>query len=614
MNRLDTPHSTRHGTAAVAPADARLQQFASRFSLGPTTDAEARRFHAFIISYVKAVGSFEVLFSVTGEPYVDRSWSDHGLEAHKDYREQVFQWCQRVLATKSVQVGSSEAYGLTTVCAPVVCLDKVVRVWVVVIPQDHASGALTYQHMQTASQYYSLWHERRMASTSSMEADALERIVDWTAAIQRCDSIAEAAHALAAAVRHLPDVLYTAIALPGRGTLRVEALAGSGRHTNTSALLTALRQCANESLLHRGGNHWPPSSEQAGHALLAHRHAAQALGARNIATQQLRTRNGELVGVVVWCEAEEPPECQHALLMKAAEIPLGESLDAVHRKQPGQIRRMLTCAGRLFRSTKGWIAAAMLITLAASMFLPVPYRVRCDCQLEPAVRRFAVAPFDGIVQQGFVKSGDVVEKGQLLARMDGRELQWELAGVVAERQRAEKQREVHIVDERVPEAIMSALQQQQLASRLELLQHRTAQLEIRAGTDGFVLSGDLDANRNAPVKMGDPLYEIGPLSPVKMVVRIPPEDIGYVRQGASVKVWLEGRPWEPIESSISRLLPRSQLVDSRNVFLAEVELDNLEAKLRPGMRGVVRITCDAFPLGWNLFHKPWEFLVTRVGW
>ena len=49
-----------------------------------------------------------------------------------------------------------------------------------------------------------------------------------------------------------------------------------------------------------------------------------------------------------------------------------------------------------------------------------------------------VAPFDGVFEKSLVRPGDVVNKNQKLAQMDGRELRMELAGVVADYHRARK--------------------------------------------------------------------------------------------------------------------------------------------------------------------------------
>ena len=65
----------------------------------------------------------------------------------------------------------------------------------------------------------------------------------------------------------------------------------------------------------------------------------------------------------------------------------------------------------------------------------------------------------------------------------------------------------------------------------------------------------------------------------------------------------EGRPLEIDQHS----LPES-LLEKRATFVTL----NEDGKLRPGMRGRVKIRSGWKPLGWVLFHKPWNYV--RVRW
>jgi hypothetical protein len=72
-----------------------------------------------------------------------------------------------------------------------------------------------------------------------------------------------------------------------------------------------------------------------------------------------------------------------------------------------------------------------------------------------------------------------------------------------------------------------------------------------------------------------------------------------------------GRVWE---GSLERLHPRSEVRDDKNVFIAEVALDNAEALLRPGMEGRAKIVSGPQRLGWILFHEPYYRLASWLGW
>ena len=131
-----------------------------------------------------------------------------------------------------------------------------------------------------------------------------------------------------------------------------------------------------------------------------------------------------------------------------------------------------------------WAIPIALVVITLMMMFPVVYRVRCNCVVEPVSKRFAVAPFDGLITAGFVKPGDVVEQNQLLAEVDGRTIRWELAGIAAERKQSLRQREIELADENVPEALLAELENKKLAARENILQHRRNHLKVRSPIDG----------------------------------------------------------------------------------------------------------------------------------
>ena len=65
---------------------------------------------------------------------------------------------------------------------------------------------------------------------------------------------------------------------------------------------------------------------------------------------------------------------------------------------------------------------------------------------------------------------------------------------------------------------------------------------------------------------------------------------------------------------IVTLHPRAELREHQSVFVAQIRLENPDGVLRPGMKGQAKIYGRAYPLGWNLFHRPLEWLRVRMGW
>src|SRR3569623_2185963 len=107
--------------------------------------------------------------------------------------------------------------------------------------------------------------------------------------------------------------------------------------------------------------------------------------------------------------------------------------------------------------------ALVAVVTACVLSLPLHYRLRGACELQPAVRRFVAAPVDGIFEKSLAKPGDVVVRGQVLGQMDGRELRIELAGLSADQTRAAKSSDVNRADGKVAAAQIDQLELERLA-------------------------------------------------------------------------------------------------------------------------------------------------------
>lgn len=85
-----------------------------------------------------------------------------------------------------------------------------------------------------------------------------------------------------------------------------------------------------------------------------------------------------------------------------------------------------------------------MTVVAAVLLIPMDYRVQCDLELQPVSRRFVAAPFAAPLEECFVEPGDIVAENEILARLDGRELKWELAGIRADLGKARKEYNTHL--------------------------------------------------------------------------------------------------------------------------------------------------------------------------
>lgn len=387
--------------------------------------------------------------------------------------------------------------------------------------------------------------------------------------------------------------------------------------------VTARQSAAQESIARSAISVWPCQQSEKRHALLAQQQLAETEAARLTVSAPFDLADGQAFAVVV-CTANWSSTNQHvspdsvsreiARFLNASAGPLAvalkirNQLDRPWWKKAGSKIRTF-CATR-----RNQLIAAIIIVCAAAMLIPVDYKVTCQVELQPVLRRFIAAPFAAQLKTCLVEPGDIVEKGQLLAVLDGREIQWELSGVLSDLEKAKKERNTYLSERSFGLAAIARHEAQRMQNQASQLQGRLSQLEIRSPMDGVIVSGDLKDTEGAPLETGQSLFEVAPLDRMKVHIGVPEDDIRHVATNMAAAVQLDAMPSETLATELEIIRPTAEIFEDDNVFVAEAEIDNSDRLLRPGMRGQAKVSTGKQPLGWNLFHKPVAWLVGWLGW
>lgn len=360
---------------------------------------------------------------------------------------------------------------------------------------------------------------------------------------------------------------------------------------------------------------WPALEEASAGGLLAHRQFAEANHVAAMVSSPLRDASGQLRGAwLVVGSADRVLDAKVSSFLHAAESSVASALHLVARAEEGPLQQIWSQVRRTWRAKRTRTNLTIMALLTMVMCLPLRYRPNCDCTVEPVPRRYIAVPFNGPLKEVLVEPGDKVEAGQLLARMDGREIRWELAGTLAELHRAEKQRTGHLAAHDSGKAEVARFEVEQLKIRTELLEHRNLNLQINSPIAGVVVSGDLEEAEGMPLETGQTLFEIAPLAEMRIDVAIAQDNFAHVRVGMPATVRLDAYPMRTFETTIERIHPRADLQDGENVFMAEVRLANSDGALSPGMRGTARIEGEQHTLAWILLHRPYAAAIAWLGW
>jgi hypothetical protein len=343
---------------------------------------------------------------------------------------------------------------------------------------------------------------------------------------------------------------------------------------------------------------------------LAHAELAEQSGHPNVCSVPL-VHGGHAIGVLTLERSEQAPfDADTVLLCKTAGLMLGPVIEmkrmaerSVWRTWQDQVH---TGAAALFGPRRPGLKLGVMLSMLLIVLLSVVnghHLVAAKTVIEGSVQRAAAAPFEGFIAESFVRAGDKVHKGQLLARIDDRTLMLEQAKWGAEVQQASRRlRQAAAAQDRSGMAIASA-QVDQAQAQLSLIDEKITRARLVAPFDGIVVSGDLSQLLGSPVEQGKVLFEIAPLDAYRVILHVDERDVAFVQLGQKGEIALSGLPNQRTPMVVSQLTPVSTAQDGHNFFRVEANITGQVPQLRPGMEGVGKIDAGQRRLIWIWTHS-----------
>ena len=188
------------------------------------------------------------------------------------------------------------------------------------------------------------------------------------------------------------------------------------------------------------------------------------------------------------------------------------------------------------------------------------------------------------IQKINVEIGDFVSQGQILAEMD--KVQLEQAELKLKNDEAELERVRQLLEE--GGISQSDFDQLQLAfnvskSSFKNLQDNTI---LRSPISGVVSARNYD--RGDMYAMGQPIFTVQQITPVKILVGVSESDYTRVKKGDKANVTVDALPGKEYSGTVIRLYPTMDA--ATHTFMAEVQVRNEKRELRPGM--YARVSLD----------------------
>ena len=388
-------------------------------------------------------------------------------------------------------------------------------------------------------------------------------------------------------------------------TVRVLAMSNSAWFDERSGIVTLAAQAMHEAFDQRRRIDWPaPEAVAATLVSAAHRRYAEQAGSSALCTLPLvgATR----IAGVLMLERDRPFDAEERAYLGTLALALAPAFELQREAGQGAAMRLLRTGrrwlGRVTDSShpaiKLGVGVALLVVVVLAL-VPAPFRIPAQALVEGSVQRAVVAPFEGFVREAPARAGDTVKAGQVLARLEDKDLRlervrWESELEVAQRKELEAMAKGSRVEQR-----LAAAQANQARAQLDLTLTRLERAAVSAPFDGIVVKGDLSQQLGSPVEVGKVLFEVAPLDSWRVVLKVDERDIGFVQVGAPGNLVLSSLPGAVWPFRVRKLTPIAVAEEGRNHFRVEAELGAQAPRLSPNMEGVGKIDAGRRSLLWT---------------
>ena len=226
---------------------------------------------------------------------------------------------------------------------------------------------------------------------------------------------------------------------------------------------------------------------------------------------------------------------------------------------------------------------AALVSVVAAARENVPQTSLYSSTVQAKVVNNIAPQGTGRIQKLNVEVGDFVAKGQVLAEMD--KVQLEQAQLKLRNDETELER----VRTLLSQGGISQADFDQLELAFNVSKSSCRNIEentiLRSPVSGVITARNYD--RGDMFTMGQPIYTVQQITPVKILVGISETDYTRVKKGDTVSITADALPGKEFSGTVNRLYPTMD--PATHTFNVEVTVPNTRRELRPGMYARVTV-------------------------
>jgi len=263
------------------------------------------------------------------------------------------------------------------------------------------------------------------------------------------------------------------------------------------------------------------------------------------------------------------------------------------------------------------LGAAAAVTLFLVAF-PVPMRLSGSAVVAPVHRAQVMAAADGVVKTVYVREGDNVPAGAVLADLEDWNARSAVAAARAKYESALADVNRALVKNDGSEAGVQRVQADYWMAELKRLEEQLDKTHLRAPIAGVVGTRDVENMVGRHLSPADTFAEVIDAEKSLIDVAIEERDVGLLspRQPATVK--LNSFPLETFRGQVQVVSPVGGVENDEKVFFARVLVPNPQGLIRAGMQGRGKVAAGWRPAGYVLLRRPAMWIYSKLwewlGW
>ena len=246
------------------------------------------------------------------------------------------------------------------------------------------------------------------------------------------------------------------------------------------------------------------------------------------------------------------------------------------------------------------VAALAILFLAV---VPIPMRLDGTATVAPARTAQIQPEVEGVVRQVYVREGQKVKQGDILADLEDWQYRSALAQAEAKYETSNSEMNRALASNDGTAAGIARVQAAYWGSEVQRAKERLEKTHLRTPIDGFVATPHVEDFTGRHLDAGDNFAQVVNNSQATVDIAIDERDVALLQQDAKAAVKLEGLPLRTFGGTVGVVSPKSDLEGDQRVFYARVRIADSEGQLRPGMQGRGKISAGWHPVGYVLFRR-----------